>query len=227
MGAFRQQNRISHLIANNLSNAQTPGFKKEVPVFHQILSDASGRFYPGTVEWSKTAFQQGSIQKTGNPLDMAIEGEGFFKVKTPLGIRYTRAGSFIVNREKVLTNADGFPVLGKQGEIMVSGQNIAIERNGTVKADGGEIGQIALVTFPDLDVLKKEGHTLYSSDLPEKETEVQDPLIHQGSLELSNANAMEEMVNFIDAMRTFESCLKIIQSQDEMDGKAVNELGRI
>ena len=227
MGAFRQQNRISHLIANNLSNAQTPGFKREVPVFHQILSDAAGRIHPGPVEGAKTAFQQGSIHKTGNPLDMAIEGEGFFKVKTPLGIRYTRAGSFILNKEKMLTNADGFPVLGKQGEITLSGQNIAIGRNGTVKADGGEIGQIALVTFPDLEVLKKEGHTLYSSDFPETETEVQDPQLHQSSLESSNVNPIEEMVNFIDAMRSFESCLKVVQCHDEMDGRAVNELGRV
>ncbi len=227
MGAFRQQNRISHLIANNLSNAQTPGFKKDVPLFQSILSDRFSRFQTSPIDQIRTLFQQGGVQKTGNPLDVAIEGEGFFKIKTPEGTRYTRAGNFILNKEGVLSTPDGFPVLGKQGEITLRGQNIVIEKNGTVKGDGGELGQLALAVFADPNVLRKEGHTLFSADLPETETEVSDPLLHQGAIESSNVNSIEEMTNYIDALRSFESCLKIIQSQDEMDSKAVNELGRL
>ena len=152
---------------------------------------------------------------------MAIEGEGFFKIDTPEGIRYTRAGNFILNKDGVLSTPDGFPVLGKQGKITLQGQNIVIGKDGTVKGDGGELGRIALVAFPDSNVLRKEGHTLFSTDFPETEKEVSDPLLSPGATESSNVNPIEEMTNYIDALRSFESCLKIIQSQDEMDSKAV------
>jgi flagellar basal-body rod protein FlgG len=227
MGAFRQQNRISHLIANNLSNAQTPGFKKDEPLFESILGDRFGRGLTSPIDQVRTVFQQGSVQKTGNPLDVAIEGEGFFKVDTPEGTRYTRAGNFIMSKDGVLTNLDGFPVLGNQGKITLRGQNIVIEKDGAVKGDGEELGRIALVAFPDPNLLRKQGRTLFSADLPETEKEIPEPLLHPGATESSNVNPIEEMANFIDALRSFESCLKIIQSQDEMDSKAVNDLGRL
>jgi flagellar basal body rod protein FlgG len=83
------------------------------------------------------------------------------------------------------------------------------------------------VTFQDLDLLRKEGHTLFGLKIPQEETEVQNSQIRQGALEASNVNPIEEMVNLIDALRSFESCVKIVQSQDEMDSKAVNELGKV
>jgi flagellar basal-body rod protein FlgF len=227
MGAFRQQNRISHLIANNLSNAQTPGFKKDVPLFQSLLTDSFSRFDIRAIDETRTLFQQGGIQKTGNPLDIAIEGGGFFKVKTPDGTRYTRAGTFILNKDGILTNPDGFPILGKKGEITLRGQNVTIETDGKVQVDGELRGQIDLVAFPDPNMLKKEGHTLFSTEFPEAETGATDSILRQGALESSNVNSIEEMTNYIDALRSFESCLKIIQSQDEMDSKAVNELGRL
>jgi flagellar basal-body rod protein FlgG len=94
MGAFRQQTRMNHLIANNLSNAQTTGFKREVPVFQTILSKSTERFQNIPMDTVKISFLPGIIQKTGRDLDLAIEGEGFFKVKTPNGVRYTRGGNF-------------------------------------------------------------------------------------------------------------------------------------
>ena len=104
MGAFRQQTRMDHLIANNLSNAQTAGFKREVPVFQTILSKTSDRFQNIQRDTVKISFLPGPIQKTGNDLDLAIEGEGFFKVKTPNGVRYTRNGNFSVTKDQVLIN---------------------------------------------------------------------------------------------------------------------------
>ena len=174
----------------------------------------------------KTQFHQGIVQNTGKELDLAIEGEGFFKVKTPQGIRYTRAGNLSLNKERVLINAEGFPVMGRKGEITLNGQPIVLEKDGIIKVAGNETDQISLVTFPDVDLLEKEGHTLFRLAVPQKEIEVRDSKILQGVLEASNVNPIEEMVNLIDAFRSYESCLKIIQSHDEMNGKAVNELGR-
>jgi flagellar basal-body rod protein FlgG len=227
VGAFRQQNRISHLITNNLSNVQTPGFKRDVPIFSVLLSQALDSYQRFSFDQTKTLFHNGSIQETGSPLDLAVEGEGFFKILTPQGIRYTRAGNFRLDKDMVLTNADGLPVVGKRDEITLSGGMISVEKDGTVKVNGEERDKIALVTFQDLDLLMKEGHTLFGLKIPQEETEVQNSQIRQGALEASNVNPIEEMVNLIDALRSFESCVKIVQSQDEMDSKAVNELGKV
>ena len=109
-GFFLQERRFN-VISNNLSNTQTTGYKKEVPVFQQLLSPAGGENRT-TVDSTVTVFQQGDIQKTGNDFDLAIEGEGFFKIQTPAGIRYTRAGNFGLNKDQMLVQRDGNPVLG-------------------------------------------------------------------------------------------------------------------
>jgi flagellar basal-body rod protein FlgG len=227
LGAFRQQARISLIIANNLSNAQTAGFKRDVPVFNNILSQAWDRFQKTENDTSKISFLPGSIQKTGNDLDLAIEGEGFFKVKTPNGIRYTRSGSFGLNKDKVLINAEGFPVLGRREEITLNGKNITVENNGSVKVDGNEVDQIAVVTFSTLDALQKQGHTLFELPGPEEEIAASQSRVIQGALEASNVNPIEEMLNLLDAYRTYEACIKTIQSDDSLDSKAVNEIGRV
>lgn len=225
-GALRQERRFQ-LISQNLSNVQTVGYKRDVPVFSTLFSQALEHSGGEKQEISVVSFQQGSIEKTGNGLDLAIEGEGFFKVMTPNGIRYTRAGHFKLDREQRLTHTDGFPVLGRKGEIRLSGKEMAVEKDGTIKLDGGEADRIALVTFADPTRLRKEGNNLFVSEAPEGEKEVEAASILQGYLEQSNVNSIEEMVKLIDALRTYESCLKVIQSRDELNGKVVNDLGRV
>jgi len=229
MGAFRQQTRMDHLIANNLSNAQTAGFKREVPVFQTILSKTEERYQNIQRDTVRISFLPGPIQKTGNDLDLAIEGEGFFKVKTPNGVRYTRNGNFSLNKDQVLINPNGFPVLGQRGsEITLTGKKIAVGYDGTVTADGNEVDQIAVVSFPDLNVLQKEGHTLLKNGRPEQEEiKTLESQVVQGALEASNVNAVDEMINMMDSMRTYESCLKIIQADNSLDSKAVNDVGRV
>jgi len=229
LGAFREQRRIFDIIANNLSNVQTVGFKKDVSVFYAILNRTrdQNQSQSPPLDYFQTSFQQGTVVRTGNELDLAIDGEGFFKVKTPQGIRYTRAGNLRLNQERQLVTADGFPVMGSRDEVRLNTQAVAVEADGTIKGDAGKIDQIALVTFPDLDLLKKEGHNFYRLAVPQEEMPVRDSQIIQGALESSNVNPIEEMVNLIDSLRSYESCLKIIQSQDELNSKAVNDLGRV
>lgn len=225
-GALRQERRFQ-LISQNLSNVQTVGYKKDVPVFSTLFFQALE--HPGgeRQELSTVSFQQGAIEKTGKGFDLAIEGEGFFKVMTPQGVRYTRAGHFKLDREGRLTQADGFPVLGRNGEIRLNGKEMVVEKDGSIKLDGAEAGRIALVSFANPNRLKKEGKNLFMSEVPEDEKEVQSASVLQGYLEQSNVNSIEEMVKLIDALRTYESCLKVIQSRDELNGKVVNELGRV
>jgi flagellar basal-body rod protein FlgG len=226
IGLFRQERR-HELIANNLSNAQTAGFKKDVPVFHKIFSEAFSSSPLGEFETSVTSFQQGELQTTQNPLDLAIEGEGFFKVKTPQGIRYTRSGHFRLNREGTLVQDSGYPVLGRTGEINLRGNQFSVDKDGTVYVDGSIRDKIALVTFADLKGLRKEGQALFKLESEQEEKEVSQSQLHQGALELSNINIMEEMIRMIDALRSFQACHKIVQVQDEVDAKAVNELAKV
>jgi flagellar basal-body rod protein FlgF len=227
LGAFRQQTRISYIIANNLSNVQTAGFKREVPVFENVLSQTQEAFRKIDDDPVKISFTEGTIQRTGNNLDLAIEGEGFFKVKTPNGARYTRSGNFRLNKDKVLINAGGFPVQGKRGNITLTGNKITVAANGSIAVDGNEVDQITVVSFPDSNVLSKEGHTLLRTENTEEEMAAQQSQVVQGALEASNVNPVEEMVNLMDSFRTYESCLKIIQSGDSLDSRAVNDVGRV
>jgi flagellar basal-body rod protein FlgF len=225
-GLFRQEKRYD-IIANNLSNIQTVGYKKDVPVFHKVFSEAlSSSLAEDPVE-SVTVFQQGDLQATGNQLDMAIEGEGFFKVKTPNGIRYSRAGNFALNQDGVLIQSNGYPVLGSGREITLRGTNVVVDNDGTVSLDGKNQGKIDMVTFPDLNGLQKEGQTLFKLATEQEEIQPQQSQIQQGNLEGSNVNALEEMIQMIDSLRTVQFCTKLIQTEDDMNNKAVNDLAKV
>lgn len=225
-GLFRQEKQY-HIIANNLSNIETTGYKKDVPIFWRIMTEASNKYSNPNTDISATLFEQGDLKRTGNPLDLAIDGEGFFKVQTPWGVRYTRSGNFQLNREGKLVQSNGFPVLGQGGEIALGSGSIVVATDGSIRVNGVEQGKIALVTFPDLTSLKKEGQTLFEAEDPQEEKEAVDSTIHQGSLELSNVDSMEEMVQLLDCLHTFEACQKVVQANDEMDDKAINQLGRL
>lgn len=224
LGAFREQKRVFHFISNNLSNAQTAGFKKDIPIFYPLLNRTWNQLVTSQTEEAKTLFHQGNLHKTGNDLDLAIDGEGFFKIKTPEGIRYTRAGNFKLGRERQLVTSEGFPVVGRNGEITIGGRSIVIATDGTIRIDGEEADQITVVTFPDLGLLKKEGHNLFRSEFPQQEIEAKESQVVQGALELSNVNPIEEMVDLIDSLRAYEACLKVIQTQNELKS---SEIGKV
>jgi len=225
-GLFRQEKQYS-IIANNLSNIDTIGYKRDVPIFWRIMVETSNKYSHSVTETSATLFDQGDLKRTGNTLDLAIEGEGFFKVKTPAGIRYTRSGSFQLNREGILIQSNGFPVLGQGGEISLGSGSIVIGADGSIQVNGADRGKIALVTFADVASLKKEGQTLFRLEEEQEEKEAPNSKILQGSLEMSNVDSMREMVQLIDSLQTFEACHRVVQANDEMDGKAVNELGKL
>ena len=226
VGLFRQEKRYD-IIANNLSNIETVGYKKDVPVFYKTLSAALSSQIAGDPVESVTSFQQGDLQGTQNPLDVAIEGEGFFKVKTPNGIRYTRSGNFHLNHDGVMVQSNGYPVLGNGSEITLRGTHVFIDKGGGISVDGNNQGKIDLVTFPDLNGLKKEGQTLFKLTNEQEEVTPQQSQIQQGSLESSNVNALEEMIRMLDSLRTVQFCSKLVQTEDDMNNKAVNDLAKV
>jgi flagellar basal-body rod protein FlgF len=226
LGVFRRQEHIFGALSNNVSNAHTVGFKKDVPIFKTLLGESQARMGQIVEDGTKTVFDQGELHKTGNELDVAIEGPGFFKVNTPQGVRYSRAGNLGLDRQKKLVHTSGYPMLGEKGEITLAGKNIAIGKDGTVRMDGTEVARLAVVEFRDPDLLKKEGASLFKNDELAEETLSTKSVVHQGSIEASNVNPVTEMVKLIESLRSYEACIKVIQSGDEMDGKSVNEVGR-
>ena len=206
-------------ISNNLANLSTHGFKKDDISFQEIL---------GMEVHTKTDFSPGEIIHTGNPLDVALEGKGFFKIQTPMGDRYTKNGSFSLNAEQQLMTRSGALVLGEQGPIKINGKDMSIEPDGTVKVDGSPAGRLLIMTFERPEFLKKEGHSQYQYLGKEEEVSPSSAFsVKQGCVEGSNVNPTEEMIKLIQVNREFEAAQKGIQSLDDVTSKLVNDQGLI
>ena len=227
------------VIANNLANIATTGFKKD-NIFIRILDSAvldvnknGGYELSGLLITEYTSFDQGNLKQTGNPLDLAINGNGFFVVQTPEGLRYTRNGNFTLTSDGKIVNSKGHVLLGVGGEIKLpdiarlKDVEIKVNKNGEIYAGDKFVGKIKVVWFNDLTKLKKTSSTYFSTDEGAGEIELTDGFeIYQGFLEESNVDAVEELVRMIEASKIYESGYKAVQHQDETLSKA-NELGKL
>ncbi|MBF0358069.1 MAG: flagellar basal-body rod protein FlgF [Magnetococcales bacterium] len=194
--------------------------------FSNPATNALSVTYPAAPS-TTTDTQQGGLVPTGNALDVAISGEGFFVLDAPEGRRYSRDGSFEVNKLGELVNKDGFNVLGPGGsKINIGSKSVTIGADGTISNDSGVLGKIELVGLP-AEVLKRVGQNTYTAP---QESEI--PLegsntgVQQGFLEASNSNAIRGMTQMIEANRAFESYMKMIQALDGLDAQA-NQIGRM
>lgn len=234
------------VISNNLANANTAGYKKDIAVnkdFASILisrvndganTPVIGSLGLGTVlDEIATVHASGTMRMTGNDFDMGIDGKGFFTVETPQGERYTRNGTFTQNVQGELITNEGYPVLGLNGsKIKIpQGKKLVVGSDGSLKVDDQTIGTMKIVEFADEKQLLKEGSSLYSvSPGPNGAATTGTTAtgsVRQGYLEMSNVNIVAEMVNLITNYRAYEINGKVIQSHDQMIGKAVNDVGKI
>lgn len=247
-GALSNEHRLNS-IANNLANVNTTGYKRDMLAFRdtfamyahdQIMEPQvhlrSEKLFPEPVHlartriaYSKTDFEQGSLKITGAPFDVAISGNGFFKVQTPQGEFYTRNGHFRLTAEGQLITEQGFPVLSDGGEITVPAgvKNFTIAESGEIYADGVLVGQIGLVDVDNPLNLEKLGGNMYrprpGTTVEEIESEA---YMAQGFLEVSNVNPVYEMVNMIEAQRQFEAYTKVMQTTEALDKETVQKVGR-
>ncbi|MBA3002595.1 MAG: flagellar basal-body rod protein FlgF [Desulfurivibrio sp.] len=223
---LNQEQRLNQ-ITNNLANVDTPGFKKETVTFDEMLYQVNRtRQRVGKGLRTNTVHQQGVIQKTDAPFDLAISGDGFFKVQTPAGDRYTRAGNFQRNNEGLLITANGYPVLGEGGPITITGKKGDVAQDGTLFVDGTKIDRLASATV-DPQALKKEGENLFrlmEGAVEEAPTNFQ---VMQGHLEKSNVNTVTEMTEMIDLYRAYEGQQKMIRAVDDLDDLAVRKVGSL
>jgi flagellar basal-body rod protein FlgG len=230
-------------IANNLANVNTTGFKKSRIEFQDLLytqprtsgaDTGSGNLLPTGVEVGNGArvaatskdFSQGQVSQTGQQLDLAIQGDGFFEVQEPDGTTaYTRDGSFKVNASGQVVTADGLPVLSGFGAIPTGTTGIDISQTGNISMtgpNGTSTGQITLARFANPAGLKSLGGNLYAATDSSGTASSGNPggngygSTLQGYLEGSNVNIVEEMVNLITAQRAYEINSKSVQASDQM-----------
>jgi flagellar basal-body rod protein FlgG len=258
-GAIAQSARLDS-IANNLANSSTPAYKRDAQLFKEYLTAYEKA--PGTIEVPRvpasiesfydmqggdksyvdldgtfTDFQQGALKQTGNPLDVALEGDGFFEALAPDGPRLTRAGSFGIDSEGRLVTKQGFPILkdGAPGQdpatrvIRLSGPQPTISPAGEIFQEGQSVARLSIVQVENKDALQKIGGSLYGlrDGIDPAMRVATEAKLSQGMLEQSNVNIVREMTDMITANRAFESTQKAIQAYDQMQGKVVNDVPKL
>ncbi len=216
-------------ISNNLANVDTPGYKKEDITFWEMLYTTNeDRDRVGKALNIHTNQEEGPVKATGNKLDFAIAGEGLFKLQTPQGVRYSRAGNFLVNSQNQLVNPNGYQVLGAGGPITINGKDVSVSSDGKIMVDNIAADQFDIVTFADMQSIEKEGKNLFRT-IGEEGEEIQalNFSVKQGFIESSNVSLVPEMTNMLDLHRAYETQQKIIRTFDEMDGRAINTVGKL
>lgn len=223
------------VIANNIANMSTTGFKRQRMVFdeflvkpHQVNPRNSGPYDMVVDAGTYRQTEQGALQRTDNALDVALQGEGYFSVETEAGVRYTRAGNFSLNDQRELVTQSGQRVLGTNGNeitMPLGASQITITADGTVNTDAGQAGQLQVTQFTRPQEMVEEGNGLYST--AEAGVDAEDTSILQGMLEKSNVQPIREMTDMIEAMRAYQSVVQILQSDHERQRTANQRLSRI
>lgn len=242
------------VIANNLANVNTNAYKKDTVVFESFpnmltrrLNDTASKLNPTGVVGDMslgndvgevfTFYNQGSILKTGNKLDLAIHdskaqnpnSSAFFTVRAPdangnIKEYYTRDGAFSLNSNRQLVTKDGYLVMGQNGAITLRDDNFSVQDDGTIVVNGNRVDRLMIREFSDTTTLRKYGDNLVERTAQTQEQPFTGAIEH-GFLEQSNVNIVKEMVDMITVTRSYEANQKILQAQDGTLDKAVNEIG--
>jgi flagellar basal-body rod protein FlgF len=231
-------------VANNLANAETTAYRRTQPTFGEYLGQATASqpgqapdaLWPPAVSMpvdrshvvptsGAESSRAGSLIDTGAPLDVALEGEGFFVLQTAAGIRYTRSGHFVRSAQGRLTTDDGVPVLGQKGPIQIPEGSVTIQTDGTVSVNDQEVGRLKLARFKPTDTVERDGLNRYQSNAKPQVPPATEVTVQQGKLESSNVKPLSELIMMIDAQRSFDALQQAITSYRDMDNRAV-EVGR-
>jgi flagellar basal-body rod protein FlgF len=224
------------LLANNIANASTSGFKGDSEfhtVFTSEAAEADSPDLPVTLPMIQrrwTDFSQGLLEPTNNPLDLGLSGKGFFVVKGPSGPLYTRNGNFRMAPDGTLVTSDGYPLLEQGGQALKAtdpARPVQVSMDGSVHQNGQALGQVHLVDFKDPSMLFKQGNNYYqngSSEAPVDATEAQ---IYQGKVEASNVSAAHGAVRLVNVTRQFEMMQKAISIANDMGREAIEQVAKI
>jgi flagellar basal-body rod protein FlgF len=233
-GAVAEEKRLG-FISNNLANALTTGYKASRPVFEAVLSssiidtDQAESTFVGTYD-SYINFADGSLIDSGNKLDFAFQGDGFFVIHTAQGDRYTRNGQFALDANGKLVTQDGNTVAGEGGDIIINGINgkqITVETDGSVSVDRVPAGKLKTVRFATKESLRPVGNSLFENiDPANQELPTVNCTVKQGFHEASNVEVVKEMIDMIACTRAYEAYSKMQQAFGDMESK-LQEVARV
>ena len=238
IGLSRQMTlrRELDIVANNIANANTTGFKTE-DLMVRTEAAKPARTLGGTNpvkfvldDGVVRDFTQGAMTKTGGDFDLAIEGQGFFKVQTAAGERYTRDGRFTTNPEGKLVTQTGNPVLDEGGgEILIDPKQgpVTVGKDGIVSQGPLALGKIGVVRADDLSTLSKDGDNLYRNTSNAALQQAPNAVVHQGMLESSNVQSVVQITKLIEVQRAYESMAKMMDNTAELTRSAVERLGKV
>jgi flagellar basal-body rod protein FlgF len=225
--------RSMDVIANNIANIGTTGYKRESMQFAEYVEQSTpseGETGPQPISFVQDKgtvldLTQGALTHTGAPFDLAINGAGYFTVKTPNGNRYTRDGHFTLDAGGRVVTQNGDALQGDGGDITVTSDDgdIHIAQDGTITGARGQLGQIKLADFADDSALQKQGASLYATDQTPKV--VESPQIQQGSLEESNVQPVIEISHMLDVLRNYQTTASLMQTQEDLMRNAIDKLG--
>jgi len=234
-GAVAREQAMGN-IASNLANVNTTGFKRDRPSFASILRGANQTTAARGINYARirkigTDFNQGGMQSTGRPLDVAIDGQGFLKVQKNNEILYTRSGHLMLDETGMVKTEDGYTVLGTGDAPMIidtsTGSDIVIAESGEISVSGVQAdGKLQVFAIADQSKLVKAGHSTYTLEPGTAAQPLENYRVLQGNLESSNVNMMEEMTAMIAVQRSFEAHNKVLESYSKL-GERLDELGSI
>ncbi len=235
----RALQRQMDVIANNVANVSTPGFRAERVMFRELISDkatmpglkgigarASFAAEVGTLRDTRS----GGFERTGNPLDVAINGNGYFVVETPDGPRYTRFGGFRPDENGKLVTPQGHGVLGEGGgpiTLRPGESEIEIDRRGGITGKDGQIGKFRIVRFDDDQRLVKAGDGLYDAAGQNPQPADDRVQVAQGSIEGSNVQGVLEITTMMALLRRYQSAQRLVEQEHERARRAIDKLSRV
>jgi len=234
-GATAELNSLD-ATANNLANANTPGFKKDTALFREhLMSAVKGGHSVKEMRFSAVDsythdYSPGAITQTGHPLDAAIQGEGFFTVKTDQGERYTRAGSFSLTQKGELVMPGGGRIMNESGQpitVPPDTKSVRITADGSIDADGTTVGRVKVVKFVNQGGLEKEGNILFKATQASGRPKVIPAQLETESVEGANTSVVLGMTDMVTTTRTFDAIERVIDAFSQADKLAASDVGRV
>lgn len=217
--ALHYYERRQEIVANNLANADTNGFKAE-RVFARLIEGEV------TVAGTATDFSAGALKQTDAPLDLALASDGFFVVETPDGERLTRGGSFRLDETGQVVDPSGNPLLAENGPMVLPQGAVSVAEDGTVSVEGKEVARLRIEAVPPGTPLQHAGGTRFLPDPARAPVAAEDRVVRQGFLEDSNVSPVGTMVDMISIQRAYAAVQRAVVALDEVRSTISNDLGR-